>query len=278
MPDAVWLFLSGYLVVKVKGPNIELFINTAVSAGIPLWSVERITADVAILRTRMVHYRKLARAARRAGVRVRILFRGGLPRCWAAIRARAAFALGGALCVCLLYALSSFVWFVDIEGAASLDRQALLEAAQGAGLRPGVPRRAVDVDRVQRALLLEFDRLAWAAVRLRGSRAVVEVAEKVLPSVEADQPGHVVAARDGVITQIVPFAGVPLVRAGETVGRGQVLISGEIVEPVPGADGAPAAGETRQVHADGLVEARVWYEGTARAPLLQVLERPTGRR
>lgn len=277
MPEAIWLFFGGYVIVKVKGPNIEPFINAAVARGVPLWRVERMATDVAVLRAGVAHFRELGRAGRRTGVRVRILARGGLPFLWHATRRRSAFALGAAAALTLLYGLSSFIWFVQVEGVQAIDREMVLQAAQSAGLRPGVARRAVDPERVQRRLLLDLDRLAWAAVRLRGSRAVIEVAEKTVVSEAEGYPGHVVAARDGVIAQIVPFRGEPLVGPGDTVGRGQVLISGELSSGAPQYQELVGAGKEPLVHADGVVKARVWYEGVAKSPLVGAETEPTGR-
>ena len=64
------------------------------------------------------------------------------------------------------------------------------------------------------------------------------------------------AARDGVITKLVVVRGMPVVKEGETVARGDLLISG--VEWINDQE----AGELfkHEVPASGIVEAKVWYD------------------
>ena len=88
--------------------------------------------------------------------------------------------------------------------------------------RDGVVRREI-----QKALLLEFDELSWASVHVRGtglsSRPRLRSGLDPVP-----RPGDLVAARDGIVEQVMATRGHPRVKKGDTVRRGDVLISGFI--------------------------------------------------
>jgi similar to stage IV sporulation protein len=99
----------------------------------------------------------------------------------------------------------------------------------------------------------------------------------------------------------VVLTGQPLVRQGDTVLAGQVLVSGvvplyreKVVEEtaaVPGATNGKKVvlervtypgllgveGDNGYLRADGMVRARVWYEGESRVPFAGEEWQPTGR-
>ena len=86
---------------------------------------------------------------------------------------------------------------------------------------------------------------------MRGGVLSVEVVQ-ALPPIEftaVDNRAHVVALYDGVIESIVALQGVAMVKPGDTVQKGDILIRGYFEH----ASAAP-----RYVHANGIVQARVW--------------------
>ena len=159
-------------------------------------------------------------AARRSGVRVRILRRRGLPFLLSRLWKRTAFACGALLFVCLLYLLGSVIWFVEVQGAEQVPMASIRRAAAELGLRPGVWRHRVSGNEIGRDLVVKVPELAWAGVELRGSCAIVQVVEKkiVLPQ---DEPlGNIVAAKNGIISKIIAVQGKSLVKVGDTVQKG----------------------------------------------------------
>ena len=80
----------------------------------------------------------------------------------------------------------------------------------------------------------------------------------------------VVAARDGVVTQVRALEGQPMVRAGDAVQTGDTLISG-LVEPTR------EGGKYRTAHARGTVQAYTTHTVQAARPLTEQSKRYTGK-
>ncbi len=259
--DNLWSYLRGYVRIRVTGPAVERFVNLAVSRGHRLWQTRRSGRSLeANVEARS--FRRLRRAARRTRSRVRILERHGLPFLLARTRRRPFLVLGAAVCLVALYAFSLVIWVVDVEGTAELDPELILEVAASLGLRPGVLRGSVNPREVERGLILAVNGLSWAAVELHGATALIRVIEKVpleKPVVPAP-PADIVAAKDGVIQSLIVLAGQPVVKEGDTVKAGQVLISG-------GTDTV----------ARGIAKSRVWYQAYAEVRLHSLVHEPTGR-
>ena len=72
----------------------------------------------------------------------------------------------------------------------------------------------------------------------------------------------VVAARDGVVTQVRALEGQPMVQAGDAVQTGDTLISG-LVEPTR------EGGKYRTAHAHGTVQAYTTHTVRAARPLTE---------
>ena len=141
---------------------------------------------------------------------------------------RKGLAIGLILFSVVLYALSSFVWFVDVIGCDKVSPDAIIEFAAMQGVKAGVPRRKIDSAELSKAILAEFTGLAWVGVHVRGTTVSIEVAEKTLPEAK---PGivHLVAAEDALVTNMIILAGEPCVSEGETVSKGQILVAGVVL-------------------------------------------------
>ncbi|NLO90084.1 MAG: sporulation protein YqfD [Clostridia bacterium] len=166
----------------------------------------------------------------------------------------------------------------------------MLEEASKNGLRIGALKPSLDADRLQRAILYEFPQLSWVGVEIRGTRATIEIVEKILPDKSRSdrRPGNMVAVKDGIIEEILVLSGEAKVAQGDTVRKGDLLISGTIY---PEEEGESQGGEGEelnndkqqkkeplQVRARGIVRARVWYEVEKEMSLVEEKDRMTGRK
>jgi len=279
-------YIIGYLVLRVEGQNPERLVNLAIQDGVPVWRIE---AGRHLLRmcVPVGHFKGLRHLARRARVMVHVEERRGLPFAVRRLLRRQGLVVGGLLFLAGLYALSSCIWTIEVTGLETLPPDVVLRGAADLGLRPGVLKRSIDPRRIENGLILNVRELSWAGLEIHGTRAVLEVVEKALPPAEipATTPAHVVAAKGGLVTEVIALRGVALVRRGQTVSPGQILISGIIglsaeeqlglVEPRKLPGGLPP--RTALVHALGVVRARVWYRGHGEATLEQQLRVRTGR-
>jgi len=277
-------FLLGYVTILVTGDAPEKLINMAASRGISLWDVTR-TGDGGIrLKVRVNAVKPLRHMARRTRCRFRICSREGLPFYFARLRRRKALALGAVFCVGVLYLLTSFVWFIEVRGNEQLSSAELLEVAAEAGLARGVPKWRVETGVVEAKIIERLPLVAWTGVYIKGTKVIIEVAERTLPVEEDQQPAHIVAGKAGLIKEVLVVSGHPVVKEGDTVVPGQVLISSVIPaveETAPGTE--PESGQKPReikpaayVHARGIVRARVWYEGYGEVPIIEEGRRLTG--
>jgi similar to stage IV sporulation protein len=138
---------------------------------------------------------------------------------------------------------------------------------------------------VQQHIQQRMGEVSVAVVRLQGTRAVIEVVEKLVAR-PPTQVGciNLVARREGVIEEVVPFQGEPAVKKGDIVRQGQLLVECSFKywptgrpAVMPGTPKPPRDATARTLVAQALVRARITYTRYREIPLVQTVEVPTGR-
>lgn len=167
------------------------------------------------------------RIALRDGERLEVVDSGGVPKvlewvwCWRV----------AALIVLFLGALTVFLptrlMFFRVEGNEAVPARRILEEAESCGLYFGASRRELRSEQVKNHLLWAIPELRWAGVNTDGCIATITVAERDGEEDASEEvPGDIVAVADGVVTEVFPQAGTALVKPGQAVKEGQLLISG----------------------------------------------------
>ena len=151
--------------------------------------------------------------------------------------------------------LSEIVWDVRVNGNERIEEISVVEALNEVGVGVGSYWGSFDPEHVETALLASTPELAWVQINRRGTVAYVEVAERA-PISQNDPPpfvcSNVVADRDCVIESITVESGRALVKSGDVVRKGDILISG-VIETENGTLLCRAKGEVR-AHATGRAE------------------------
>ncbi len=139
----------------------------------------------------------------------------------------------GALCavvftVFLILASSEFVWDIRVEGCESGNEKEILSELSDAGFSVGSLWRKTDKSKIEVELLSSSDYVAWVNINRRGNVAYVKVVDKIVKEEPEVKSGYsnIIASCDGVIEEITVIKGVAVVKAGDTVKRGELLISG----------------------------------------------------
>lgn len=250
-------FFMGYVEILVRGPQLEKFINLVTNSNLYLWEVRRLGPEALQAKIRAHGFLRLRPFLKKSGSTVRIFRKRGWPFLIRKLLRRKGFFLAAVFFVGLLFFLSSFIFFIKVEGFKGEDQKHLLSSLEKAGLKPGILRKDLLKKKfwIEREVMIETPQAVWLGINIRGVVAVV----KVVPRKTAPVPMgicDVVAAREGVISKIVVFRGNPLVKEGDTVAYGEILISGTVWHTNP---------QTQEVTredfpASGKVEARVWYD------------------
>ena len=247
----LWLYrwICGYLALDVTGDVPEILLNLCSKNGIALWNVKRVKRKMKC-RVTVRDFRKMGKLIRHSGVRVHIAEKHGFPFFTIRYQKRWGIPAGAVLFFTVLKLMSCFIWSIEVSGNTRLSDEEILSACKTAGVQEGAYADAIDYKTASQKLLLAMPDLAWASLNLEGCRVTVNVSESEPVDRYNTQPCNLKAKADGVIMKVDIQAGDCLVKVGDIVSRGDLLVSG-VVEK---------GGLTHLVHAAGAVTAQTARE------------------
>ena len=177
-------------------------------------------------------------------------------------RKRYGFFLGVVLVFLGFFFSSDLVWDVRISGNERVPDHVIAEYLEEFDFGIGASWRSTDKNIVESNVLTAHPDIAWISVNRRGTVAYVQVIESENIGVNEDSGplySNIIADRDGVIEQISVERGVAVVKIGDVVKAGDILISG-IVESESGVIMCRAQGAVR---ARGVMDVTVEAAGEA---------------
>jgi similar to stage IV sporulation protein len=248
-------------------------LNLAARDNINLWGVRRqgTTLKGCCLAK---DYRHLRVPVRKSGMRMHVAERHGAPFIARRYRARAGLALGLAIYVAVLQVFSQRIWVVEVRGNQTVSTEEILTAMEEFGVQEGADLSNLDINSLQMASLKTLPDLAWCVVNLSGSVAYVDVTERI-PTPElsnSDSPSNIKATADGRIVSVEVYTGQAMVKAGDAVAKGMLLVSGVVdskVGPMLRRSQASILAETTRT-----LEVCVPLTETLSLPTGQVISRP----
>ncbi len=219
--------IFGCVYFTADGGFAERFINICTALGIQLWGIKRKSYGLMACTT-IDGYRKIKKAARSSGMRVRIRKKVGLPFVIRKYESHTGLFVGFFAVLLILSIMSDRIWVVNINGNTTVDSEKIAEVFSDAGLRIGVKKNKFDASDINSDAVLSIGELSWASINIDGSVAEIEVREAMhRPSLEKYYgTSNLVASKDGQVEIIEPYKGSAAVKSGQTVMQGSLLVSG----------------------------------------------------
>ncbi|MBE6563720.1 MAG: hypothetical protein E7655_00370 [Ruminococcaceae bacterium] len=154
----------------------------------------------------------------------------GLPAIASRYRRRYGLFLGAFLFASLLAFSTLFLWSAEVSGNKLLTDDEVLAQLSEAGFGVGSFLPRVDYDQVNHRLLIASEDIAWLGIEVSGTHAVVTVRERIKKQA-SDASSEVRAANlvsnaDGQIFYTTVYGGTTVVNPGDSVKKGDLLVSG----------------------------------------------------
>ncbi len=212
-----------------EGGFVERFLNLCKINDINLWDVKNDGVKVKAF-TSSRDFERINIAAERSGMTIKIEQKKGLKYFANRNKLRVGVALGVLLSAFFTVYLSGCVWNVEVQGKQGVKAEAITQSLADLGVKTGARKSKIDILAVQDEMLRRHKELLWVSLNIFGGRAEFEytlVNEKT-PSPDTFLPTNIVASKKGIITLVECYRGTPVVKEGQFVAEGSVLISGVI--------------------------------------------------
>ncbi len=247
-------FFRGYLYVSLTGYSPERFMNLCGNAGIVLWNIKP-DEDGYCFFISLQAFRRLRPILKKSGTHVRIKKKIGLPFMSFRYRYHRFFAVGLGGLLVILFAMSGFIWKVDVSGNCRYSTQVMLDYLKQEGIGYGTCRRRIHCEEVETLLRKQFPDIIWVSARISGTRFCLEMQEKLDGTLSGKSEGvttetatDLLADVPGTVESIAVRRGTPLVKQMDLVKDGTILVSGEL--PLEDDNGEVAGYEYCNADAD----------------------------
>lgn len=266
----LWNYFKGYVIIRVEGLTLEKFLNLASNNDIYLWDIKRIDYTLLEMKVSTKGFKALKNVISKTGCRVYLVRKVGFPFFVNKLKNRKMLGFGFLLFLGLIFFLTSFIWDIEIMGNKDIKDEKFLSVLEDIGIKIGTIKYNIDESEAKNAILNNIDALSFVNIEIKGTKLVVEVKEQDLPPsiIDKDSPCHIVAKKKGVIEKVIAKNGKSIVKEGDIVNRGQILISG-IIEDEDSEKGFI-------VHSEGEVLAITRYSHQIEEPIIKTIEQETG--
>lgn len=132
--------------------------------------------------------------------------------------------------ILLMLINSLFIWNISVDGNYSYSDRQIMSFVHKNKITEGSTKVKIDCDKLEKEIRKKFDDISWVCAEIKGTNLIVHVKENYITdiSVTEDKPYDIVANHDAVIESILVRSGKAMVKAGDSVKKGDILISGMV--------------------------------------------------
>ena len=261
--------IFGYVRIEIEGYYIERFINICRNQKILIWNLKREKGVRLYLNIGINDFKKISNISRKTKCRVKIKAKKGIPFILNRYRKRKVFAIFLILISICIYTSSKYIWNIDVQVEDNLPIDGIEEQLKDLGVTKGKRKSQIETAEIINELRLKRNDISWVGIDIEGTNVIVKIvkADEKPDIIDNSEYCNIVATKDGIITKITAQNGTALVKEGDTVKKGDVLIAGYMEGKYT---------EPRYVHSLGKVEGKVWHTEKIKIPYKQEISKDTG--
>ena len=173
--------------------------------------------------------------------------------------------------IIIIYFLSFIIVDIEIETSDIKLKDTVKTALNNANIKPFTIRKSYkDIQTIKEEIKETYkDEIDWIEITQKGMKYIINVEKRIKNNI-TNSPNYcnIYAKKDGMIKRVKTYAGIPQVAMNDYVSKDTLLISGDINvnDKI-----------VKQVCANGVVYAEVWYVVKIKIPLDYYVTKPSGK-
>lgn len=226
----IYLYIFGYVDIKISGFFVERFINLCFSKSIFLWKVNRISSTDIKLRISKRDFKKIKKICKASKCKIKILSKNGLPFLLHKYKKRKIFAIALVVVAILILYLTRFVWNIEIQCDQDIDKNNIIKILNRNGIEEGKSISNINTEKAINDICMNGKNISWCGIKIKGTNVIVNLEKENLQEeiIDNDIPCDIIAKKNGIITKITARNGTINVKEGDLVKEGDILINGII--------------------------------------------------
>ena len=262
-------YIIGYVRISIEGYYIEKFINICTNKKIAIWNLKRDKNIKLYFNARIEDFKEIVKIGKKVKCKIKIERKKGLPFLLDRYKKRKIFAIFSFFIIIGIVIISNFIWNIEIKTENEQELEGIYQDIIDAGLNVGMAKSKIDTKEIINKVRLKRQDIAWMGIEIKGTNAIVSIvkADEKPEIIDETEYCSIISDKVGIITKINAQNGTANVKVGDTVTVGTPLINGWLEGKYTGI---------RYVHAQGEIEAKVWYTKNKFMPYNTTEKRETG--
>ncbi|MFI3325472.1 MAG: sporulation protein YqfD [Clostridia bacterium] len=213
--------------VKITGQDKNRFLNICIKNGLKFTKYKKENESY-LLTLNASDYRKFTKLRNGLKVKIKRISKAGLLLQMSKYKKHLGLIIGLALGIFLYLFMYSFYWVIEVPTDGIYTQEEILQAASNAGVYIGAKKSDINTKNAGYKIMLELPLIQWISVNNNGSRIeiVITYGKTGEELVDKETPSNLVASTTGVITSIEVQDGMVEVAVGDTVEKGDLLVTG----------------------------------------------------
>ncbi len=265
----VGTYIKALIEVEAEGFFVERLINLCKINNIKIWNITYINEGRIQFYISPKEFKKLKPYVKKSKCKVKIVKKKGMYFDLFRYRKRKIVIYLVLAVLVLSFAMSSFIWKVNITGNEKVETSKIQKALEDMGIHKGNIKFLISKGKVADYIRANIYEVAWVGIDISGTTMNVTVREKIISN-EEDKTilGNIVATKSAVISKIIAENGTARFKTGSYISEGSVAIEGiiesEHIEPT-------------YVHASGILKGIVEYEFQKEYKYTEQIKQYTGK-
>lgn len=257
------------LIINIKGKNINKFIKRLYDNKIKLYKIKKINDNEVIIYIRKEDYEKISKI--KTIYEIKIIGLTGNLKIKEKLKKNINLIISIIIGIITIYLLSKITFEINIiTNNKELQENILQELKVNGIYKYSIQKNYKELNEIKLKIKEKYhNNIEWIEIQNVGVNCIVKLEERIENKKnEENEPVNIVALKDGIIMNIKASNGEILKRNGQSVKKGDVIISGKITLN----DNVKEI-----VNAKGKVMAEVWYKTNISYPLTYYEEKMTGK-
>lgn len=225
----MWCYFDRYEWIRFTSAEPERILNKLTAESIELGDIEWVDFLTVQIKVKHVHLMPAKNLFEAESVHYQVIGKSGMLWRVFNICSRPVLLLGLFLFIFLASWLPGRVLFVEIKGNENVSEKLILQNMESCGFHIGMESSKLRSEEMKNMLLGKIPDLQWIGITTSGCVATIHVKERSFMQEKMQMEScisSIIASHDGIISEMTIYSGNPLVKVGDSIKAGDILISG----------------------------------------------------
>ena len=221
-------WILGWSEFEICDKYPERFLNIAVKSGINIWNPKK-ENELFRASARSSDMKYIMQTADKTMCDIHINKNHGLLYILRKYKARSGLLIGLLIWGLAIKFLTGFIWNIKIDIPPMINEYEIRQEFREHGFYEGARTDSFDPEIVEADVSLKDNRISWITINIIGTDAEVKISPNLALGVENKEnikASNIISTADGTITRMEVRKGYSVVKVGEGIHKGQMLVSG----------------------------------------------------